>query len=838
PLGHTQRVEYDALGNVSALVDQLGQRTTFEHDAIGRLTGVVDPLGRRVSRSYDALNRVVSATDSSGAKVMFSYDINGNLSAITDHLNHHWTRTYDAKNRVVSITDPLLRPVRLKYNLGDELTEVISPSGHAIHYEYTPEGWPAAITDALGGVVRASYDSRGALVGLTDPRGHMTTFIYEQGRPLARRDPLGRLSSLNYDQVGNVVEKIDQNGGRMTVIYDALNRPVTVTYPDAIVSYDYDAASRPTRIEDSQSGFVAWTYDDAGRLSNETTDNGAVSYDYNAAGQPVSMTPAGLAPIVYGYDAAGRIQTITQGSDVFTYAYDQLSRVTSLHRPNGVTTTYSYDELSRLARLTHAGAQHIEDFRFTYGTDNQIETIDSLASATKLPPETDAAVADPANRVVRYGPRTYEFNPLGQTSATINSEGASTYRWDARGRLTQAILPDGKTVTYQHDALGRLAHRSADGETNSFLYNAANIVFEQSAGGRTVEYINGPGIDDILRQTSADTGSLYFAQDHLGSTVAITDASGDVVERAQYEPFGQTSGSSLTRYGFTGRELDDVTGLMYYRARWYDSVQGRFISEDPIGFSGGDVNLYAYVWQNPMDHTDPMGLDGWGNDTANWLEGRIGAFQQSLGSNPDAVYFNTGVNYAANIYYGVANLFRVGTGVGHALYDDCDNGYGRSAAVLEDVGRAAAIFELLGGPAAGVAGSGSVAATAAARAQGPLLDSARLLPAGNTVPNAGGSITSFVTTENQIFFRVFSGNNRVGGFLTDAIPTSSAAARQTLSLPSSNRATFVQEVLVPRGTRLQRSTALPAFGGTGGAQQFELLRQIPVGNFGSGVPLP
>jgi RHS repeat-associated protein len=64
-----------------------------------------------------------------------------------------------------------------------------------------------------------------------------------------------------------------------------------------------------------------------------------------------------------------------------------------------------------------------------------------------------------------------------------------------------------------------------------------------------------------------------------------------------------------TRYGYTGREQDEYTGLYYYRARFYDPQIGRFISEDPIGFRGG-INWYAYVGNNPLGFTDPLGLMG------------------------------------------------------------------------------------------------------------------------------------------------------------------------------------------------------------------------------------
>lgn len=131
-------------------------------------------------------------------------------------------------------------------------------------------------------------------------------------------------------------------------------------------------------------------------------------------------------------------------------------------------------------------------------------------------------------------------------------------------------------------------------------------MLDRASDGNTVEYMNG-GLDYKLRQTSSSGGSLYYLQDHLGSTAALTDSSGSVVERQQYSPFGESSGSSLTRFGFTGRESDPETGLLYYRARWYDPAQGRFISQDPAGVIGG-FNFYAYAGNNPLSFVDPMGL--------------------------------------------------------------------------------------------------------------------------------------------------------------------------------------------------------------------------------------
>ena len=119
-------------------------------------------------------------------------------------------------------------------------------------------------------------------------------------------------------------------------------------------------------------------------------------------------------------------------------------------------------------------------------------------------------------------------------------------------------------------------------------------------------YLNGPGIDNKIRRTDDENGSLYYLTDHLGSTIALTDDGGNVVEGIGYDSFGNSTGSQLTRYTYTGREFDSDTGLYYYRARFYDPQVGRFISEDPLGFDNSRISLWRMctngetLWQKQM----------------------------------------------------------------------------------------------------------------------------------------------------------------------------------------------------------------------------------------------
>jgi hypothetical protein len=137
---------------------------------------------------------------------------------------------------------------------------------------------------------------------------------------------------------------------------------------------------------------------------------------------------------------------------------------------------------------------------------------------------------------------------------------------------------------------------------------------------------------------------------------------------------------------------------MHYRARMYDPQLGRFISEDPIGFAGGDVNLYGYVWSNPISFTDPMGLDGWGNDFADWADRQIEAARRRLQPDPHAIGWNTVVNFAANNASGAADMFRVGSGIGRALFEECLTDVDRLDLVAVDVVRGGSLFLTLAGP--------------------------------------------------------------------------------------------------------------------------------------------
>jgi len=170
------------------------------------------------------------------------------------------------------------------------------------------------------------------------------------------------------------------------------------------------------------------------------------------------------------------------------------------------------------------------------------------------------------------------------------------------------ISKTGLTASFVYDGLGRRKSKTINGTTTGFWYDGNDVYAELSSGTPSFVYIRGLNIDEpYIRNGTSDE---FYQTDALGSSLVLTDGTGAGATSYTYEPFGTTTSSgtaSTNALQYTGRE-NDGTNLYYYRARYYNPHLQRFISEDPIGFLGGDLNLYAYVSNRPLHYTDATGL--------------------------------------------------------------------------------------------------------------------------------------------------------------------------------------------------------------------------------------
>ncbi len=153
--------------------------------------------------------------------------------------------------------------------------------------------------------------------------------------------------------------------------------------------------------------------------------------------------------------------------------------------------------------------------------------------------------------------------------------------------------------------------KTINGTTTQFVYDGLNPLQELNGASppvATANMLTGLGIDEYFQRSSSN-GTFSYLTDMLGSTLALADSSGALDTTYAYDPFGNVAvnGTSGNPYQFTGRE-NDGTGLYYYRARYYSPTLQRFISQDPIGLLGGNLDLYAYGLEDPVRYSDPLGL--------------------------------------------------------------------------------------------------------------------------------------------------------------------------------------------------------------------------------------
>ncbi|MDP2940513.1 MAG: RHS repeat-associated core domain-containing protein [Candidatus Omnitrophota bacterium] len=276
----------------------------------------------------------------------------------------------------------------------------------------------------------------------------------------------------------------------------------------------------------------------------------------------------------------------------FRYSYDKVGNRLSLrsrHYPQAEQRfQYIYDATYQLTRVlgnqTHS---------YDYDSVGNREVVDGTTySANNL------------NQYTVVGAQSFTYDANGN----LTSDGTNTYTYDVENRLTSIEHP-GSSIQYQYDGFGRRIKKDVNGEVTYFIYDGDQIIEERDASGiLKATYTYGTGIDEVLTMYR-NAGTYYYHYDGLGSVTDITNQQGEVVESYRYDVYGLPNQTSQigNRFYFTGRELDEESGLYYFRERYYSSIIGRFLQRDPLG-TLPDINVYRYVLNNPVNYIDPYGL--------------------------------------------------------------------------------------------------------------------------------------------------------------------------------------------------------------------------------------
>ena len=596
-----------------------GQTTLAEQ---GTVNGLTDPDWtafaslQQSATAYDFVGRPVQASLAGGGTTFSlgqtSYDAANRVDCTALRMN---PATFASPPAACTLaTQGAYGPDRIarnSYDIANQLIKVTNGVGTAAPIEdwaatYTANGLVATITNAQGRLTTNEYDGFDRLARMRYPTpntAYSSTTDYEQ---------------YTYDPASNVTQVRRRDAATIANVYDALNRVVSVT-PSAngsAITYAYDNFSRQLSAV-SAGRTLTQAYDQLSRLVSAAAPQGTMSYQYDAASRRTRVSwPDGFYA-QYDYDLAGAVTAIRENGAasgvgvLAAYAYDNLGRRTGVTRGNATSEAASFDAGSRLTQL-------VQDLAGT-GSDQTLTLPRDPAGAIVSRTGSNAAYA-PHSAVT--GQTIYADNGLDQYTSVgaaapaydargnLTGLGGASYGYDIFNRLITATPSGGVAASLAYDPAGRLHEVANAASTTRFLYDGGQVVAEyNSANVLQRRYVPGPGVDEVVTwyEGSGTSDRRWLVQDERGSTIAIANAAGAATNINSYDEFGVGGAANTGRFQYTGQIWLSEAGVYHYKARAYLPALGRFAQTDPILMAGG-MNLYAYVGNDPVNFTDPLGL--------------------------------------------------------------------------------------------------------------------------------------------------------------------------------------------------------------------------------------
>jgi len=565
-------------------------------------------------------------------------------------------------------SNPYDRVTRTVYDADGSIVEIKRGVGTAdaqlyATYTYTQNGLKAAEADANGNVTRLNYDKFDRLQYLYYPSPSVThntqvcaataetwcgsTQPYtnriadSSAAPMLGTASTTDFESFGYDANDNKTSWRRRNGSSHNYTYDLLNREwydnIPGTTADVFTSYDLlgrvcsmsftdlgAIAGDCTAIYDGTAAAGIFNkYDKANRLLATRDANGqAVAYAYNQADKRTSMTFPDSVVQAYQYNAGNMLtwSGVNATTIGITPSYDTKGRLVSLARSNGVSSSIGYDDLNRILSFGQNVVTGADvTWNFVYNPASQIISLSPGTSAydyAETASITDGRTYDGLNRDTGIVAVSGGYDANGNLTSEGTASGQRNFTYDMDNRLLTVTTVGGSNVTVTYDPMGRLSsYQVGSGNPTQFLYDGVNLVAEYQGGVIKKRYFHSLGDDQpFLEFTNAGVTAAdgkFLLANYQGSIIALADSSGTVTtaNTFKYGPYGEPMGDTWTgeRFRYTGQIALPEAQVYYYKARVYDPKYGRFLQTDPIR-SKDDLDLYAYVGGDPVNHVDSTGL--------------------------------------------------------------------------------------------------------------------------------------------------------------------------------------------------------------------------------------
>ncbi len=582
------------------------------------------------------------------------FDRNSRLVARNDDNGNTTAYAYDSRDRLVYTVGADLSVQRTIYDADSMVRQTVDRNGTVIDRTY----------DAIGRLLKVQATLRATNLEGTGQAVEGTAvqaFEYDglsrlrlavdQNDPLDPGDDV--VTSFTYDSLSRQLTERHRFRAQTSLVNTfTTNNRITVGAAgiDRTITREFDLDSNRTATTYSSGRRLDYLIDGADRLQAITDSLGTITATEFLGGRPIaSTTGRGTVSTSYSYDQKRRLtgldhlgpggQRIAGFSNTWDRA-DRRSSETHLAAP-GVqarTESYTYDSAYRITQVAFGDARPNTSWVID-GVGNWVSRTEGGQTQTTNQRQNGKYAPDLMNEVQRLA----TFDALGsllkdeQQTQDPNGNrirsGEFRLSFDVFDRLVRVErTSDGQTVgRYRYDALGRRVDRwfvakgEAVGQQVFHVSDGAQEVEEIGASGSVVaDYVwGGLYLDQVVQVRRG--GQEYFAHTNsMFSVAALTDASGAVVERYEYasiygvcevrDAAGAPRGSSEeigNPWRFQGRRYDPESGFYYFRLRYLDPEQGRFVNRDPLGIWGDAGNLgngYAFAGNDPVNQVDPFGL--------------------------------------------------------------------------------------------------------------------------------------------------------------------------------------------------------------------------------------
>lgn len=605
------RTTYDPLGRVAKTEQdsELGPLPTATEYLSGLQTKVTNPRGHVTITAYQAYDE-----PSLDMPVVISHPEGSYTDIYRDALG----KTTALRRRNADASQSVWR--RYVYDGNQQLCKTIEPETGATVIDYDGAGnlaWSAAgltLPDTANCNRTEAYSSGRRVDRSYDARNRIATLLFPDGRgnqswSYEKDGAVASISTNNSNGGEQVINRYTYNKRRLLTGesveqpgwytwsggygYNANGHLTVQTFPPTGLTVDYapNALGQATRAGTYATGV---SYYPNGAVKQFTYGNGIVhTLTQNARQLPLWSTDTGVINYETTFDANGNTTAILDHARGSTYSrwmsYDGLDRLTdagSASFGGDHWHRFTYDTLDNLKTWKLAG---VKDHNYYYDpNENRLTNINTSTGAGIVGLGYDVQ----GNLQQRNG-QGYQFD-YGNRLREVT--GKEYYRYDGHGRRVLAWTPTTGSILSQYSQTGQLVFQQDQRQSKNIdhIYLAGSLV-------ATREYNWGTGATSVR----------YQHADALGSPVAVTNESGQVVDRTQFEPFGAAINKTIQGVGYTGHVMDAVTGLTYMQQRYYDPAIGRILSVDPVtAYSSGDMrqfNRYAYAYNNPYKFTDPDG---------------------------------------------------------------------------------------------------------------------------------------------------------------------------------------------------------------------------------------